>query len=232
MQAFEHSGHRRIQRLHQAFSRSWCAAHQSAPPYCNRTLGGHGAIDVDVRIISATHVDIDAAMADGRFRSDLYHRLCVLQIDEPPLRTRGKDIELLALYMLERFRKDSSRRLHGFMPDAIAAMHNYGWPGNVRELINRLRRAIVMAEGRRITACDLELAEHVEIVPVTLSDAREAAGRQAIEVALLRHRGRLGDAAREPGISRVTLYRLLTAHDMRHAEGDVSADAEDIAGAA
>ncbi|MGF6531464.1 DNA-binding NtrC family response regulator [Paraburkholderia sp. GAS206C] len=193
-------------------------------------LGGHDAIDVDVRIISATHVDINAAMADGRFRSDLYHRLCVLQIDEPPLRTRGKDIELLALYMLERFRKDASRKLHGFMPDAIAAMHNYSWPGNVRELINRVRRAIVMAEGRRITAADLELAGHVDIVPVTLSSAREAAERQAIELALLRHRGRLGDAARELDISRVTLYRLLTAHGMRHAEGDVPTDAEDIAG--
>ena len=94
-------------------------------------LGGHGSIDVDVRIISATHVDMNAAMIEGRFRSDLYHRLCVLQIDEPPLRARGKDIELLARHMLERFKKDASRRLRGFAPDAIAALHNYGWPGNV-----------------------------------------------------------------------------------------------------
>jgi DNA-binding NtrC family response regulator len=115
-------------------------------------LGGHGSIDVDVRIISATHVDMTAAMIEGRFRSDLYHRLCVLQIDEPPLRARGKDIELLARHMLERFKKDASRRLRGFAPDAIAALHNYGWPGNVRELINRVRRAIVMSEGRAITA--------------------------------------------------------------------------------
>ncbi|HEV3425674.1 MAG TPA: sigma-54 dependent transcriptional regulator [Paraburkholderia sp.] len=183
-------------------------------------LGGHGAIDVDVRIISATHVDMNAAMIEGRFRSDLYHRLCVLQIDEPPLRARGKDIELLARHMLERFRKDASRRLRGFAPDAIAALHNYSWPGNVRELINRVRRAIVMSEGRAITARDLELAEYVEIVPVSLAQAREAAERQAIELALLRHRGRLGDAAQELGISRVTLYRLLCAHGMRHMEGE------------
>ena len=183
-------------------------------------LGGHGAIDVDVRIISATHVDMNAAMIEGRFRSDLYHRLCVLQIDEPPLRARGKDIELLARHMLDRFKKDASRRLRGFAPDAIAALHNYSWPGNVRELINRVRRAIVMSEGRAITARDLELAEYVEIVPVSLAQAREAAERQAIELALLRHRGRLGDAAQELGISRVTLYRLLCAHGMRHMEGE------------
>ncbi len=122
--------------------------------------------------------------------------------------------------MLERFRKDASRRLRGFAPDAIAALHNYSWPGNVRELINRVRRAIVMSEGRAITARDLELAEYVEIVPVSLAQAREAAERQAIELALLRHRGRLGDAAQELGISRVTLYRLLCSHGMRHMEGE------------
>jgi DNA-binding NtrC family response regulator len=183
-------------------------------------LGGHGSTPVDVRIISATHVDMQTAMIEGRFRADLYHRLCVLQIDEPPLRARGKDIELLAKHMLDRFKKDASRRLRGFAPDAIAAIHNYGWPGNVRELINRVRRAIVMSEGRQISARDLELAEYVEVAPVSLAQAREAAERQAIELALLRHRGRLGDAAQELGISRVTLYRLLSAHGMRHIEVD------------
>jgi DNA-binding NtrC family response regulator len=183
-------------------------------------LGGHGSTPVDVRIISATHVDMQTAMIEGRFRADLYHRLCVLQIDEPPLRARGKDIELLAKHMLDRFKKDASRRLRGFSPDAIAAIHNYGWPGNVRELINRVRRAIVMSEGRQITARDLELGEYVEVAPVSLAQAREAAERQAIELALLRHRGRLGDAAHELGISRVTLYRLLSAHGMRHIEVD------------
>lgn len=179
-------------------------------------LGGQESIAVDVRVISATHVDMQRAMEEGRFRADLYHRLCVLQIDEPPLRARGKDIELLARHMLERFRKDGARRLRGFSADAIAALHNYAWPGNVRELINRVRRAIVMSEGRHITAHDLELADYVDIAPVSLAQAREAAERQAIELALLRHRGRLGDAAQELGISRVTLYRLLSAHGMRH----------------
>jgi DNA-binding NtrC family response regulator len=178
-------------------------------------LGGQTSTEVDVRIISATHVDMQTAMIEGRFRADLYHRLCVLQIDEPPLRVRGRDIELLANYMLERFRKDASRRLRGFSPCAIAALHNYGWPGNVRELINRVRRAIVMSEGRQILASDLELGEYAEAAPMTLAQAREQAERQAIEVALLRHRGRLGEAADELGISRVTLYRMLTAYGLR-----------------
>ncbi|WP_415117723.1 sigma 54-interacting transcriptional regulator [Paraburkholderia sp.] len=181
-------------------------------------LGGQSSIDVDVRIICATHVDMEAAIEAGRFRSDLYHRLCVLRIDEPPLRARGKDIELLALYVLERYRKDASRRLHGFSPDAITAMHAYDWPGNVRELINRVRRAIVMSEGRTITAEDLELGNFTAVSTTTLAQARESAERQAIELALLRHRGRPSDAARELGVSRATLYRLIAAHGMRYGE--------------
>jgi DNA-binding NtrC family response regulator len=185
-------------------------------------LGGHSSTPVDVHIISATHVDMQTAMIEGRFRADLYHRLCVLQIIEPPLRERGKDIELLAKHMLERFKKDARRRLRGFSPCAIAAIEKYGWPGNVRELINRVRRAIVMAEGRHITARDLELEEHAEATTVTLAEAREEAERKAIEMALLRHRGRLGEAAQELGISRVTLYRLLSANGLRsEALGDL-----------
>ncbi|HEX7913601.1 MAG TPA: sigma-54 dependent transcriptional regulator [Paraburkholderia sp.] len=180
-------------------------------------LGGTGSIDVDVRVISATHVNMDAAVEEGRFRADLYHRLCVLRIDEPPLRARGNDIELLALYTLDQHRKDASRRLHGFSPGAITAMRQYEWPGNVRELINRVRRAIVMSEGRTISAEDLELSAYSTSAPVTLAQARETAERQAIELALLRHRGRLGDAARELGISRTTLYRLLVAYGMRES---------------
>jgi DNA-binding NtrC family response regulator len=188
-------------------------------------LGGHGSTPVDVRIISATHVDMQTAMIEGRFRADLYHRLCVLQLDEPPLRARGKDIELLAKHMLDRFKKEASRKLRGFAPDAIAAIHNYGWPGNVRELINRIRRAVVMSEGQQIGASDLELADYVEVAPVSLAQARESAERQAIELALLRHRGRLSDAAQELGISRVTLYRLLTAHGLRADVSTVPAQA-------
>ncbi|MFT4431954.1 sigma 54-interacting transcriptional regulator [Caballeronia sp. 15715] len=193
-------------------------------------LGGHAPTPVDVRIISATHVAMRTAVSDGRFRTDLFHRLCVLQIKEPPLRARGRDIELLANHILERFKMDASRRVRGFAPDAIAAIQVYGWPGNVRELINRVRRAIVMSEGRQIHAVDLELGEHVEGAPMSLARAREAAERQAIELALLRHRGRLGDAAKDLGISRVTLYRLLNTHASRGATSLPDVDMEDASG--
>ena len=178
-------------------------------------LGAHVSVPVDVRVICATHVDMETALREGRFREDLYHRLCVLKIEEPPLRARGKDIEVLARHMLERFKGDAHRRLRGFSPDAVASLYGYSWPGNVRELINRVRRAIVMSEGRMITAADLELNDFATLAPVSLLEAREAAERQAIEQALLRHRGRFADAARELGVSRVTLYRLMCAHGMR-----------------
>ncbi|CAN0619424.1 Sigma54 specific transcriptional regulator, Fis family [Burkholderia multivorans] len=178
-------------------------------------LGGHESIPVDTRIISATHVDLDAAMRDGNFRADLFHRLCVLRIDEPPLRARGKDIELLAHHVLLKFRSDSARKIRGFTPCAVEAMYNYPWPGNVRELINRIRRAIVMADSRLISASDLDLGQYTAQQSTTLAEARERAEKRAIEAALLRHRHRLAEAAAELGISRVTLYRLMGAHGLR-----------------
>jgi len=172
-------------------------------------LGGIESIDVDVRVITATHVDMQAAVDEGRFRADLFFRLCVLEIREPPLRVRGKDITELAFYALERFKDERARRIHGFAPDAIAALHNYGWPGNVRELINRVRRAIILSEGKYITAEDLELSEHAANAPDSLREARAAADRRAIEMALFIHKGRIVDAARGLGISRVHLHRLM-----------------------
>jgi DNA-binding NtrC family response regulator len=172
-------------------------------------LGGLESIDVNVRVITATHQDMQAAVEEGRFRADLFFRLCVLQVKEPPLRVRGKDITELATHALERFKDERAGRIHGFAPDAIAALHNYGWPGNVRELINRVRRAIVLSEGKVITAHDLELAEHVSLAPDSLREARASAERRAIEVALFVHKGRVVDAARSLGVSRVHLHRLM-----------------------
>jgi len=177
-------------------------------------LGSHEPIPVDVRVISATHVKLEDAVRKGTFRADLYHRLCVLRLVEPPLRARGRDIEIIAHHMLERFRADSPRRIRGFSEAAIRAMYSYQWPGNIRELINRVRRAIVMTEGRVITPADLELEQSVDDQACTLVDAREAAERHAIESALLRHRNRLNLVAQELGISRATLYRLMQTHGL------------------
>ncbi|TAM53318.1 MAG: sigma-54-dependent Fis family transcriptional regulator [Paraburkholderia sp.] len=197
-------------------------------------LGGRESIPVDVRVISATHVDLEDAMRDGRFRADLFHRLCVLRIDEPPLRARGKDIEILAHHVLHKFKTDSARKIRGFAPSAIEAIHKYGWPGNVRELINRVRRAIVMAEGKLINAEDLDLAQFTQQETMTLAQAREAAEKRAIEAALLRHRHRLNEAATDLGISRVTLYRLMGSHGLRDPsaseEKTNSMDDDDLCG--
>ncbi|HDR9494483.1 sigma-54 dependent transcriptional regulator [Burkholderia stabilis] len=177
-------------------------------------LGGHASIPVEVRIVSATHVDLEAAMRAGRFRADLYYRLCVLRIDEPPLRVRGRDIMLLADHVLRRYHADSPHRIRGFMPCAVEAIHNYAWPGNVRELINRVRFAIVMTNGPMISATDLELHAYTSRRPPTLAEVRRQAERHAIEETLLRHRHQHADVASELGISRATLYRLMTAHGL------------------
>lgn len=183
-------------------------------------LGGHAPIAVDVRIVSASHDDLDRAVAEGRFRADLYHRLCVLRLRQPPLRERGGDIDLLADHFLRRYAQESARGLKGFAPCARVAMHRHPWPGNVRELINRVRQAVLMAEGRYLTAADLHLGDAMLGAPMTLEEIRDSATREAIERALQRNRGRLGESARELDVSRVTLYRLMQRLGMRGGDSD------------
>ncbi|AXK73179.1 sigma-54-dependent Fis family transcriptional regulator [Lysobacter sp. TY2-98] len=182
-------------------------------------LGGHDTIRVDVRIVSATHHDLQSAIAQGRFRADLYHRLCVLRVAQPPLRERGNDIDLLAQHALSRYSTEGQRVIKGFSPDARRALHAYDWPGNVRELINRVRQAVVMAEGRLITAADLGVGDVVAPTPPTLEEVRNDATRRAIEAALRRCHGRLVDVARELDVSRVTLYRLMQRYGLRDDGG-------------
>ncbi|MBZ4037977.1 sigma-54 dependent transcriptional regulator [Novilysobacter selenitireducens] len=187
---------------------------------CFERLGGHEQIRVDVRIISATHHDLEDSVAKGSFRADLFHRLCVLRLHQPPLRDRGADIDKLADYALKRYSQEGQRTLKGFAPCARHALHSHRWPGNVRELINRVRQAVVMAEGRLITAADLHIDGAETGPPPTLDEVRDAATREAIERALQRNRGRLVDTARELGVSRVTLYRLMGRHGLRESDPD------------
>ncbi|KVN33761.1 Fis family transcriptional regulator [Burkholderia pyrrocinia] len=187
-------------------------------------LGGGDPVPVDVRIVSATHVDLRDAMEAGRFRADLFHRLCVMRIDQPPLRARGKDIELIANHMLERFRGDARHRVRGFSTDAISALYRHDWPGNVRELINRVRRAVVMTEGRVITAHDLELEGCLDTASPSVADIRKSVERGAIEFALLRTRGRVAASARELGVSRATLYRWMEAYGIERPRRTGSSD--------
>ncbi|MBG0881925.1 sigma-54-dependent Fis family transcriptional regulator [Burkholderia sp. 9775_39] len=182
-------------------------------------LGGRHPIPVNIRIISATHVDLRSAVARGQFRADLFHRLCVMRIDQPPLRTRGSDIELLARYALDRFQSDANRRVHGFSADAIAALYKHDWPGNVRELLNRVRRSVVMTDGRLITARDLELEHCLASATQSVADIRKLHERDAVEAALLRSNGNVAAAAQEIGVSRASLYRIMRACGIKSIRG-------------
>ncbi|NOV22947.1 sigma-54-dependent Fis family transcriptional regulator [Cupriavidus necator] len=184
-------------------------------------LGGTESVEVNVRIISATHVDLEAAIAAERFRGDLYHRLCVLRVRQPPLRERGSDILLIAEHVLETVRKQSPARIRGFSPMALRAIQLHTWPGNVRELINRIRHAAAMCEDGVIQPEDLELAAPADDRPLTLAAIREAAEQNAIVEALQRHHERLIDVAAELGISRVTLFRLMRDYKLQVRKSDL-----------
>lgn len=179
-------------------------------------VGNPKEIAVDVRVIAATHNDMERATATGRFREDLYFRLNVLRLEMPPLRARGDDVEVLARFFFKKFRQEANHRVKGFSPEAIQAIVDYDWPGNVRELINRVRRAAVMSEGRLIKPADLGLDRRLRKPSVlTLTEVRAAAEREAI-VAALRSTGNLSQAARALGISRPRLYRLMSKYEIAH----------------
>ena len=173
-------------------------------------VGGRQEIQIDTRIIAATNADLKAAVAKGNFREDLYFRLAVVVIKLPPLRDRGEDAEILAQEFLQQFAVQCDKTGMRFGSDAIRAIRRHRWPGNVRELQNRVKRAIIMAEGKRVTADDLELSDSAELVPAaTLKQARENVERELVEQALKKHAGRISAAATELGISRPTLYELM-----------------------
>ncbi len=176
-------------------------------------IGGREEIRVDVRILAATHVNLDDAIRAGSFRQDLYYRLNVLQIKMPPLREREGDIPLLAQYVYLRFADERGQRVRGFSEDAMQIMSAYSWPGNIRELINRVRRAMVMCEKILITAGDLGLERRRNSrVSVSLGEARDQAECDAIKSALAQNMGCVTRAAEQLQISRVSLYRLMEKH--------------------
>ncbi|HRN61490.1 MAG TPA: sigma-54 dependent transcriptional regulator [Luteimonas sp.] len=184
-------------------------------------LGGRESIRVDARIVSATHLDLRQAVAEGRFRADLYHRLHVIELRMPALRERGGDIALIAHHALQRHADEAGGRMRGFSACALRAMQAYEWPGNVRELINRVREAMVMAEGGCISARDLQLDDvAAEPYAMTIDLARREGERTAIERALVRNGQHIGRAAADLGISRVTLYRLMLRHGLHEAHPD------------
>ncbi|MBC7857566.1 MAG: sigma-54-dependent Fis family transcriptional regulator [Burkholderiaceae bacterium] len=176
-------------------------------------VGSTQAIAVDARVIAASHVNLQQAVAQGRFREDLYYRLNVLALDVPPLRERKEDLVLLANHFFTEFGGERAPRLKGFSAKAVRALLAHQWPGNVRELINRVRRAMVMADGRLIGPEDLGLEAQFERIGVEALDGiRLRAERAAIDASLHRNGKNLSQSARELGVSRMTLYRLLAKH--------------------
>lgn len=178
-------------------------------------VGGREEIAVNARVIAATNRDLSQAIQAGAFREDLFYRLQVVTIVVPPLRDRGEDIILLAHAILRQYGNELKKKIAGFTPQAIKAIQGHHWPGNVRELENRIKRAVVMAEGMRITPEDLEVsAIGLKDGSQSLRDARESIEKEFIQRTLAKHRGNISKAATELGISRPTLHGLLTKYSI------------------
>ncbi len=180
-------------------------------------VGGSQPIPVDVRVLAATHLDLEAAIINGRFREDLYYRLNVLQVFTAPLRERHGDMAMLANHFARFYSQETGRRPRTFSEQALVAMGNHDWPGNVRELANRVRRGLVLAEGRQIESCDLglETRQAPSLTMGTLEEYKDRAERQALCDVLQRHSNNLSLAAKVLGVSRPTFYRLLHKHQIR-----------------
>lgn len=186
-------------------------------------VGGRENIRVDTRIVAATNADIGKALESGSFREDLYYRIGVITLSLPPLCRRGDDIILLATLFKHRFAKAFRRRVRGFSAAALEALRKFEWPGNVRELENRVKRAVIMAEGPMLEVNDLGFAsipekhsENSDAASLTLREAREQMERKLLASALERQEGNIVKAAAELGVSRPTLYDLMKKHKLHH----------------
>jgi two-component system NtrC family response regulator len=180
-------------------------------------IGGRQPIAVNTRIVCATHQNLDAMIAAGQFRDDLYYRLAEIVVKIPSLAERSGDAVLLARHFVNRFSRELNPAVQSISPDALAAVQGYAWPGNVRELENRIKRAVIMADGKSISAADLDLpgTSKSDTMPINLRAAREVADRRAIREALTHSENNISGAAKLLGISRPTLYDLLKQYRLQ-----------------
>jgi DNA-binding NtrC family response regulator len=194
-------------------------------------VGGTETVRVDVRVVSATHRDLEALIAEGKFREDLYYRLNVFPIQLPPLRDRPEDLPRLVEHFVAKFNRTTGKQVRGFDGGALAALSQYAWPGNVRELENVVERAIIVTRGADVTAADLDFGRRAQSIasasPTPVPQAMAAGGkplqarlqeqeRNEIVAAIDRNQGNIAGAARALGINRSTLYYRLRKHGLEH----------------
>ncbi len=179
-------------------------------------IGSRRSIAVDTRIVCATHQDLEAMIAAGTFREDLFYRLAEIVVKIPGLAERPGDATLLAKAFVTRFAKEMNPAVKGFAADALTAIDAWRWPGNVRELENRVKRAVIMADTKLISAADLDLVEpgDEQAQALNLKSAREDSDRKVIRHALARSEGNISSTAKLLGISRPTLYDLLKQYEL------------------
>jgi two-component system NtrC family response regulator len=182
-------------------------------------VGGREEISVDVRVVCATNQNPADLIKENLFREDLYYRVSEITINIPPFREREEGRLILARTLLLRYNKQQGRALNGFSEDAVQAIENYSWPGNVRELENKIKGAVIMADGKFVTAEDLGIAVgDEEGLSLNLREVRQRSESRAIRVALTKSNGNISKAAEMLGITRPTLYDLLSKYGMS-AEG-------------
>jgi two-component system NtrC family response regulator len=182
-------------------------------------IGSRVPLALDLRIVCATNRNLEALIGNGGFRDDLYYRISEVTIRVPPLRDRQGDSLLLAQFMLQQLSERFGKPTRGLAPDAIRAIQAYRWPGNVRELENRIKGAVIMAEGAVVTAADLGLEDPGDDPEyLNLRVARQRAEAQAVRQSLAVARGNLSRAAELLGVTRPTLYDLLGKHGIDPAQ--------------
>lgn len=176
-------------------------------------IGGREEIPVDVRVVCATNKNLEAMVAEGTFREDLYYRICEMVVQIPPLRERQGDKILLARHFLQKYCEEQQRKINGFTPEAAEAIEGYHWPGNIREMENKIKRAVIMCEDKYIAPIDLAL-NNPGSLSINLRHVRQEAERSAIKQALSMTDGNYSAAAKLLGITRPTLYDLVKKYDI------------------
>jgi len=190
-------------------------------------IGGRSEIAVDVRVVCATNKNLKQAMANNMFRDDLYYRIAEITIDIPPLREREGGRLLLAQHLLTKFAKQHGRAIKGFTDEALDAIEAYAWPGNVREMENKIKSAVIMADGKFVSPVDMGLEVVVTPPSLNLRVVRQNAETHAIKQALVRATGNISRTAELLGVTRPTLYDLMAKYGIRE-NGEAGAAAEPV----